>query len=84
MQANLNVVSHCREINKAGLSGLYETILETAGPEIKQALEVVFMLCTEQSLMSWQKYTGCRHVTRQASLSSSACYLGVGRISRSQ
>lgn len=45
MQANANVVCHCREINKAGLSGLYETILETAGPEIKQALEVVFMLC---------------------------------------
>jgi len=30
-----------REINKAGLPGLYETILETAGPEIKRALEVV-------------------------------------------
>jgi len=30
-----------REINKAGLPGLYETILETAGPEIKRALEVI-------------------------------------------
>lgn len=30
-----------REINRAGLPGLYETILDTAGPEIKKALEVV-------------------------------------------
>ena len=29
-----------REINKAGLPGLYSTILATAGPEICEALEV--------------------------------------------
>ena len=29
-----------REINSAGLPGLYRTILATAGPEIKSALEV--------------------------------------------
>lgn len=33
-------IALCREINKAGLPGLYETILDTAGPEIKKALEV--------------------------------------------
>lgn len=30
----------CREINKAGLPGLYSTILATAGPELCKALEV--------------------------------------------
>ena len=31
---------HGREINSAGLPGLYRTILATAGPEISSALEV--------------------------------------------
>lgn len=35
-----DVCSLLREINKAGLPGLYEIILETAGTEIKHALEV--------------------------------------------
>lgn len=30
----------CREINKAGLPGLYECILETSGPEIRHIMEV--------------------------------------------
>lgn len=34
------VTYHCREINKAGLPGLYSTILATAGPELCKALEV--------------------------------------------
>ncbi len=31
----------CREVNKGGLPMLYEMILETSGPEIKCALEVI-------------------------------------------
>ena len=46
----------CREVNKAGLPGLYSTILATAGREICTALEVCVL-----HLPGWSKCNlGCK------------------------
>ena len=52
MQVNDQVhVLQCREVNRLGLPGLYETILDTSGPELCCALQVQLSIIAQPPLL---------------------------------
>lgn len=57
-----------REVNRLGLPGLYETILDTSGPELRCALQVGLLLCSEPSVRVFVYACFCACVLRDGSV----------------